>query len=86
MQNKANFLKSKMNAKFFAAKDCENEPPFRLQKKQTQTNPISVSLASFIFYNCRTVQERPILNLSLKNHESNDEIRENDRFSLSKMY
>jgi hypothetical protein len=28
---------------------------------------VFVSLASFIFYNCRTEQERPILNLSLMN-------------------
>jgi threonine synthase len=74
MQNKANLLKDKINVKFFDTKDYENEPFNRGQKKQTQTNPISVSLASSIFYNCRTVQERPILKFVA--HESNYEIPE----------
>jgi len=41
MQNKANFLKDKINATFFATKDYENEPRLTAPGKQTQSNPIS---------------------------------------------
>ena len=41
MQNKANFLKDKINATFFATKDYENERLRGPRGKQTQSNPIS---------------------------------------------
>jgi len=41
MQNKANFIKDKINATFFSTKDYENEPHLRAPGKQTQTKPIS---------------------------------------------
>jgi len=34
MQNKANFLKDKTNATFFAAKDYENESPWATRKNK----------------------------------------------------
>jgi len=37
MQNKANLLKDKINAIFFATKDYENESLHRLPGKQTQS-------------------------------------------------
>ena len=42
MQNKPNFLKTKTNATFFAAKVYEEKPPLGDSKKQTQSNPISL--------------------------------------------
>jgi len=41
MQNKANFIKDKINATFFVTKDYENEPRRQTTGKQTQTKPIS---------------------------------------------
>jgi len=37
MQNKANFLKDKINATFFATKDYENEPRLPAPGKQSQS-------------------------------------------------
>jgi len=41
MQNKANLLKDKINAKFFATKDYENERLRRPPGKQSQSKPIT---------------------------------------------
>jgi len=41
MQNKANFLKDKINATFFVTKDYENESCLQSLEKQSQSNPIS---------------------------------------------
>jgi len=67
MQNKANFKKSKMDVKLNISRDYEKKSKWTLGENKPKTNPISVSLASSIFYNCRIVQERPIFNLSLMN-------------------
>jgi len=40
MQNKANLLSYKINATFFATKDCENQPRLYRLGKQSQTKPI----------------------------------------------
>jgi len=67
MQNKANFKKSQMDVKLNISRDYEKKSKWTLGENKPKTNPISVSLASSIFYNCRIVQERPIFNLSLMN-------------------
>jgi hypothetical protein len=44
MQNKANFHQAKMNAKPIKTKDYEKRCAFRVQQKQSQSNPISTGL------------------------------------------
>jgi hypothetical protein len=68
LQNKANFRKSQMDVTLNISRDYEKKSKWTLGENKPKTNPISVSLDSLIFYNCRIEQERPILKLSLKNH------------------
>jgi hypothetical protein len=41
MQNKANFQERQVKTTSFMKKDYENESAFRVEQKQTQSNPIS---------------------------------------------
>ena len=46
MQNKPNFLNTKMNINFCLTNDYEYKMPLRPTPKQTQSNPISPSILS----------------------------------------
>lgn len=45
MQNKPNFLNNQMNVNSLITKHYEQKPTFRLLSKQTQSNPISLTIS-----------------------------------------